>query len=130
MTIKTEFSGIGRLAIGPHSAALCFSSKIVLSNFIQVFQKHSDIFRINSTFIIKTNLTSLMNATFTPNLSVRKSSSSSLRRPVLKTLLCALLVPVGVYAQKTDTLLVGRDAVQKKEHGHFSRRSVSIRRRL
>lgn len=53
-----------------------------------------------------------MNATFTPNLSVRKSSNSSLRQPVLKTLICALLVPVGVYAQRTDTLVVARDTDQ------------------
>ncbi|SEI57519.1 Head domain of trimeric autotransporter adhesin [Dyadobacter sp. SG02] len=44
----------------------------------------------------------------------KKSVKLSLRRPTLNVLLCALLAPVGVYAQKTDTLLVGRDAAQNK----------------
>ncbi|CAN0495500.1 unnamed protein product, partial [Phaeothamnion confervicola] len=55
-----------------------------------------------------------MNASFTLKSSRGKLSNSFLRQPVLKTLLCSLLVPVGVYAQKTDTLLVGRDAGQNK----------------
>lgn len=55
-----------------------------------------------------------MNASFTLNSSRRKLSNSFLRQPVLKTLVCSLLVPVGAHAQKTDTLLVGRDAAQNK----------------
>jgi hypothetical protein len=53
-----------------------------------------------------------MNVKFTPNLSHRKSSGPSLGRPVLKTLICALLVPAGAYAQRTDTLVAARDADQ------------------
>lgn len=55
-----------------------------------------------------------MNTNFTLRLSAQKSAKLSLRRPVLSALLCSLLAPVGVYAQKTDTLLVGRDAAQNK----------------
>lgn len=55
-----------------------------------------------------------MNTNFTLSLSAQKSAKLSLRRPILNALLCSLLAPVGVYAQKTDTLLVGRDAAQNK----------------
>lgn len=44
----------------------------------------------------------------------KKSVKLSLRRPTLNVLLCALLAPVGTYAQKKDTLMVGRDAGQNK----------------
>jgi len=55
-----------------------------------------------------------MNANFTSKSFEKTSAKLSLRRPVLNALLCSLLAPVGVYAQKTDTLLVGRDAAQNK----------------
>lgn len=55
-----------------------------------------------------------MNANFTSKLFDKKPATFSLRRPVVHVLLCSLLAPVGVYAQKTDTLLVGRDAGQNK----------------
>ena len=53
-----------------------------------------------------------MNTKFTLSL---KSAKLSLRRPVLNALLCSLFVPIGVYAQNPDTLLVGRDAAQNKK---------------
>ncbi len=55
-----------------------------------------------------------MTVKFTTNLSDRKPSNSSLRGPLLKALMCSLLVPAGVYAQRSDTLLVARDTVQNK----------------
>ncbi|PSL34090.1 trimeric autotransporter adhesin [Dyadobacter jiangsuensis] len=55
-----------------------------------------------------------MNPTFTNVFSARKLSKPFSWRPAIKPLVCALLVPVSVYAQKTDTLMVGRDASQNK----------------
>ncbi|MGG7664495.1 tail fiber domain-containing protein [Dyadobacter sp. BHUBP1] len=55
-----------------------------------------------------------MNANFTLKSFEKTPARSFLRRPVLNALLCSVLAPVGVYAQKTDTLLVGRDAAQNK----------------
>lgn len=55
-----------------------------------------------------------MNAIFTPQLPGRKSSNGSLWRSAFKLLVCSLLVPVSVYAQRTDTLLVARDTLQNK----------------
>lgn len=55
-----------------------------------------------------------MNAKFTFKSFQKTSMWSSLRRPALNALICSVLAPVGVYAQKTDTLLVGRDASQNK----------------
>lgn len=55
-----------------------------------------------------------MNPTFTPAFSGRKPANRSPWRPAIQSLVYSLLVPVGVYAQKTDTLLVGRDAAQNK----------------
>jgi hypothetical protein len=53
-----------------------------------------------------------MNANFTSNLSDGKSPNLSLRRSVLHALICSLLVPVGAYAQRSDTLVAARDADQ------------------
>ena len=53
-----------------------------------------------------------MNATFTPQLPGRKSSTSTFCRPAFKSMLCALLMPAGAYAQQTDTLVAARDAAQ------------------
>jgi len=55
-----------------------------------------------------------MSANFTPKKFDKKSAKLSLRRPAFNVLFCTLLASVGVHAQKTDTLLVGRDAVQNK----------------
>ncbi|MGX5853934.1 tail fiber domain-containing protein [Dyadobacter jiangsuensis] len=55
-----------------------------------------------------------MNAKFTFKSFQKTSMWSHLRRPALNALICSVLAPVGVYAQKTDTLLVGRDASQNK----------------
>lgn len=54
-----------------------------------------------------------MDVKFTPKSSTI-SSNGALQRPLFKALICAVLVPAGAYAQKTDTLLVGRDASQNK----------------
>lgn len=55
-----------------------------------------------------------MNSNFIPKSLDKIPAKFSLRRPVLNAILCSFLAPVCVYAQKTDTLLVGRDASQNK----------------
>lgn len=53
-----------------------------------------------------------MNASFTSKLFNKKSANATLRRPVLKALLCSLLAPAGAQAQQTDTLIVAKDSAQ------------------
>ena len=55
-----------------------------------------------------------MNLNFTPKTPRIVSSQASVRRSLLKALICAAVLPAGAYAQKTDTLMVGRDAAQNK----------------
>ncbi|SDD42695.1 LPXTG-motif cell wall anchor domain-containing protein [Dyadobacter soli] len=49
---------------------------------------------------------------FTSKFYFKKSSKLPLRRLGLKALIGSLLVPAGVYAQQTDTLLVAKDTIQ------------------
>ncbi len=55
-----------------------------------------------------------MNANFTSKSFEKTPARSFLRRQILNALLCSVLAPASVYAQNTDTLLVGRDAAQNK----------------
>lgn len=53
-----------------------------------------------------------MNVNFTSQSSRATSLNASARRPLLRALICALLLPAGVYAQQTDTLVVAHDTVK------------------
>ncbi|MBO9613335.1 MAG: tail fiber domain-containing protein [Dyadobacter sp.] len=55
-----------------------------------------------------------MNLNFTPKTPGIVSSHTCVRHSLLKALICAAVLPAGAYAQKTDTLMVGRDAAQNK----------------